>query len=412
MKVLVVAHGHPHAGIGGGELAARNLFLALKDHPKVSAACFLARTGGEGVPPGAIDLLSNGEYLWRRRIVDWFELRAGDEPPLSATFRDFLLDRSPDVVFVHHYVHLGLEFLGEIRRTLPAARLVLTLHDFAAICHNGGLMTKTGFGRLPCGRAEPEACHACFPERTPQDFANRRAGILDRLAAVDRFVAPSRFLAERYVEWGVPASRLSIVENGLEPMEPLPPVPSPDGRVRLGFFGQVREAKGLDILLGALHLLAPQTRARFVLDVNGSRLEAQAPWYRTLIERLREPLMAKGTVRWPGAYVREELPERMRRLDWVVVPSAWWENSPLVVQEAFAFRLPVIGAAHGGIAEKVRDGVDGLLFPPRDAHALADLLCRIVADPSRREALADAVRPPLPMAAMGAAYLDLAFGAA
>ena len=46
--------------------------------------------------------------------------------------------------------------------------------------------------------------------------------------------------------------------------------------------------------------------------------------------------------------------------NYVVVPSIWWENSPVVIQEAYAARRPVICSGIGGMAEKVIDGVTGL----------------------------------------------------
>ena len=67
-------------------------------------------------------------------------------------------------------------------------------------------------------------------------------------------------------------------------------------------------------------------------------------------------------------------------IDAVLVPSIWWENSPVVIQEARRNRRPVICSDIGGMAEKVRDGIDGLHFPVGDAAALADLLAGLAAD--------------------------------
>jgi glycosyltransferase involved in cell wall biosynthesis len=50
----------------------------------------------------------------------------------------------------------------------------------------------------------------------------------------------------------------------------------------------------------------------------------------------------------------------MAGVDWVVVPSIWWENSPMVIQEAFVCGRPLVVADIGGMKEKVRDGVDGV----------------------------------------------------
>ena len=56
----------------------------------------------------------------------------------------------------------------------------------------------------------------------------------------------------------------------------------------------------------------------------------------------------------------------MARIDWVVVPSIWWETGPLVVMEAFQYGRPVICSDIGGMSEKVTDGVNGLHFRRRD----------------------------------------------
>ena len=75
-----------------------------------------------------------------------------------------------------------------------------------------------------------------------------------------------------------------------------------------------------------------------------------------------------------GRYDHQRSAALMRNIDWVIVPSIWWENSPLVIQEAFMYGRPVICSDIGGMAEKVRDGVDGLHFRAGDAQDLADTI--------------------------------------
>ena len=82
-----------------------------------------------------------------------------------------------------------------------------------------------------------------------------------------------------------------------------------------------------------------------------------------------------------GRYQPEALPRLMAGVDWVVVPSIWWENSPLVIQEAFLHGRPVICSDIGGMAEKVTDGINGLHFSARDAVSLASTLRRAVTTP-------------------------------
>jgi glycosyltransferase involved in cell wall biosynthesis len=80
--------------------------------------------------------------------------------------------------------------------------------------------------------------------------------------------------------------------------------------------------------------------------------------------------------------------------DALLVPSRLRETGPLVVLEAFAAGIPVIAASSGAIPERVRDGVDGLLFPSGDSAALAGILERFARDGSLRNALTRAVKPP------------------
>jgi glycosyltransferase involved in cell wall biosynthesis len=81
-------------------------------------------------------------------------------------------------------------------------------------------------------------------------------------------------------------------------------------------------------------------------------------------------------VTFVGEYKHDDLPALMEKTDWVVVPSIWWENSPLVIQEAFMHGRPVICSDIGGMAEKVRDRVNGLHFRARDPDSLAETIAR------------------------------------
>jgi glycosyltransferase involved in cell wall biosynthesis len=88
-----------------------------------------------------------------------------------------------------------------------------------------------------------------------------------------------------------------------------------------------------------------------------------------------------------GQYAHDDLPRLMAEVDWVVVPSRWWENSPLVIQEAFLHKRPVICSNIGGMAEKVTDGVDGLHFRAGDPRSLARVLERATTSPALWESL-------------------------
>jgi glycosyltransferase involved in cell wall biosynthesis len=127
------------------------------------------------------------------------------------------------------------------------------------------------------------------------------------------------------------------------------------------------------VLLKAMNQVA-EAGVDAELTVYGANLELQPQDFRDEFARLLD--MTRGSVTFVGEYKHDDLPALMERADWVVVPSIWWENSPLVIQEAFMYGRPVICSNIGGMAEKVRDGVDGLHFRAGDPESLAETIAR------------------------------------
>ena len=75
-------------------------------------------------------------------------------------------------------------------------------------------------------------------------------------------------------------------------------------------------------------------------------------------------------VEFAGPKHGEELKSIVANARFIIVPSEWYENSPLVIYEAFALGKPVIGADIGGVTELIQHGEDGYLFPAGDAEKL------------------------------------------
>ncbi len=407
MKAMVIAHAHPDFNVGGAEIAAYNLFRTLRTRSGYDDAIFLARSDLQSQPHGSIMLRRPGEYLWRQDISDWFRLRTLNAQSLMGAFREFLKTERPDVVFLQHYVHVGIDVLREIKHTLPDCLLIVTLHEYVAICHRNGQMVKNGTKKL-CYHESLVDCSNCFPERSPQDFWLRKHYIQKHFEYADAFVSPSEFLRQRYIEWGIPAEHIVVIENG-QPSPSAKGVAAPDVRLRarFGFFGQITEYKGVEILLQALHLMTREVRALMIVEIHGANLESQGSWFQDLIDTLRKPLVVEGCLRWVGPYELTELAQRMGKVDCVVVPSIWWENSPMVIQEAFVYGKPVICAGIGGMAEKVRDGIDGLHFEVRNPLDLAETMIRAASEPKLLQNLKANVRTPLSFEQCADAYLAL-----
>lgn len=403
MRVLIVSRGHPAFSIGGAEVASHALLRGLAQHDGIEAF-YLARAASPLPRHAATPLMSlrqgPNEVFLHLDGYDhrWLSTRALAD--LDGPLAEWLAELAPDVVHLHHLIGFGAEILALIRRVLPRAAIVLTLHESLAICPNRGQMVKTDRNRL-CTRATPAECALCFPEWGVAGLWQRERFLKDHLALVDRFDSPSRFLIDRYVAWGMPEPRFALIENGLAPSPVAPPRPLAKGgrRSRFGFFGQITEFKGLAVLLDAIARVPDAVWGEdAALAVFGGNLEHQPESFRTRFEALMA--RAGRRARFYGPYRSDELPRLMAQVDWVVMPSIWWENSPVVIQEAFHHRRPVICSAIGGMAEKVRHGVDGLHFRAGSAEDLADRLIEALSERALWQRLAAGCPQPPSAAAL------------
>ncbi|WP_095407364.1 glycosyltransferase family 4 protein [Mongoliimonas terrestris] len=405
-RILVVAHNHPDFHPGGTEIFARDLFMAYK--AAGAEALFLAATNTvhreqrPGTSFQAVGPSGDEVVLWAGHF-DRLNLSQVDSYGVVQDLIRLLEDYRPDVVHLHHLLLVGAEFPFVVRRVLPEARIVLTLHDYYPICHRDGLMVRTT-GEERCDRATPSRCHACFPEITADKFLLRERHLKTLLRAVDRFVAPSAFLRRRYIDWGLPADRIDVIANARPPVTPAPTrlVPA-NAPVTFGYFGNLSRWKGVPVLLKAAERLREQG-VPFELRLHGG-MPFQTDVFKAEIDRLAA-LLGPDLVRL-GAYTPDQVPALMTAVDWVVVPSIWWENAPLVIQEAFQHRRPVITSGIGGMAEMVDDGVTGLHAAANDPSDLARVMRRAAEDRSLQRSLAAAIPPARTMEACAAEHLAL-----
>jgi len=396
-RVLVVSHTHPRLTQGGGEIVAFETFRRLNATPGFEG--FLLSHDARRLPvrAGAAFTQPFGprEYLYAGRSFDHF-LFANPDPNFAQEFEVLLEALQPDIVHFHHFIGIGVEALAMPRRVLPQVRVMLTLHEYLLICHHHGQMVTRPDLTL-CEAASPQACHGCFPEQSPPAFFMRDLWLRRHLDGVDLFIAPSHFLRERFRAWGLPAGRMVVQANPLPAPAPPPKrPPSPNNPPRIGFFGQISELKGLGVLFAAARILAARGWPG-VIEMHG-RQEDQPE---TLRRRL-EPLLAAqpGNVMLCGPYPNAAVAGLMAGCDAVVVPSIWWENAPLVVREAAAAGVRVIGADLGGLGEALRAQPGSILVPPRDPLALAEAILALPqAEPAVAPAPASAPAPAFAPAA-------------
>ena len=405
LRILIVAHSHPEVSNGGAEIAAFELFRALQ----AQGGCDVWFLGCDRhlAPerPGAVitQPYSDAEYIYCTGEFDWFKF-ANPDPRFPAEIERLFLQLRPDVVHVHHYINLGIEIFQHLRRVLPECRIILTLHEYLAICNHFGQMVTTQHLSL-CSRSGPAPCHACFPEHGRSDFFLRKRYIDRFFDLVDVFTAPSRFLADRYTAWGIPPAKMVVLENLMPAAPPGPAlhIPATDP-LRIGFFGQISTLKGIDVLLDAAAALAAEANAGVSFEVFGDYRGQPPAFQKSFVARLAT---AGRNVQFHGPYDRSQVDRLMRSVHAILVPSIWWENSPVVIQEALRNRRPIICSDIGGMAEKVRDGVDGFHVPAGNAMMLTSLLRRLSADRTALAAVASQMTGLPPGPASLADYMAL-----
>ena len=280
-----------------------------------------------------------------------------------------------DIVHIHSLQSLPEDLPQRARRR--GTRVLWTLHDFYAIC------PRTHLHRADSGSCEgPEQGQACRP--CVGGWRGLLGGVgLERrwrrmraaLEACDRLIAPSAFVLDQLVEDGHPVDQIvQISPAGPAPERRAEP-PISGAPPRLVYAGDLREAKGVDVLLAAL----PMLRGPISVDILGGPGTPPAPAEPAFKRRISE--LAKGqAVRFLGRYARQGMVDHLDRADAVVLPSRVRESFGRVANEALQCGVPVVVPAGGGMAEQVRPGWNGLLFERGDVADLARALQRLVED--------------------------------
>lgn len=396
MRIVHVPFTFAPDPVGGTEVYVANLVGALR-----------AR-GVEGLvaAPGARNECYEAQHIAVHRFAMSSQVRLEDlygqgDLAAAAAFGAVLDDVRPDLVHLHAYTSaVSLRTLREAkRRRLP---VVFTFHTPTVTCQRGTLLE---YGASICdGVMRPRRCTACalhargLPRllaacaaatpRAAQRMIGRWApaggvwtglqfgALVDlRQSAVhafldgcDRIVVPARWVGEVLERNDIPPQKLSFCRQGVTAAaRAARPARSPGEPLRIAWLGRLHPTKGLHLLADALAMIPSLD---LVLDAYGI---AESP-----TDAYVEHLHARAA-RDPRLRLRDPVPaatvvEKLAGYDVVAVPSQLLETGPLVLLEAFAAGVPVVGSALGGIAEIVEHERTGLLVEAGDARAWAGAL--------------------------------------
>jgi GT2 family glycosyltransferase/glycosyltransferase involved in cell wall biosynthesis len=387
MRVLQVVHGFPPAAVGGTEIYVRGLAGALarlgadvwvltRESDPAREDFGVREEDSEGIQIARL----NQTFATTRGFVDTYR----SDGVRKAVGR-WLDRRRFDVVHVHHLTGLSGDLLELFADRGLAS--VMTLHDYWMLCHRGQLLD---LDLRVCAGPQDGGCARCVgdapnplrwsdtaasgAERSRTATRQRLTAMRQWLDRVDCLLSPSRALATAFIASGVASDRVRHWSLGIDLSRYLPRRERAPGPLRAGFLGTLMVSKAPHLLLeAACRLPVGAVEARLFgspADYHGDTS------YREILSRWRGRAPAEARALEPAA-----VPAALAELDVLVLPSIWPENSPLVVREAFAAGLPVVASRIGGIPEIVEHEVNGLLFEPGNAEALAAAFRRLIEEP-------------------------------
>jgi glycosyltransferase involved in cell wall biosynthesis len=345
-------------------------------------------------------------------------------------FAELLDEFQPDLVHFHDQKNgASVSHLRAVKARGGCA--VLSYHSPEQSCVQRELMRE---GRIPCdGAVRPGRCTFCRTTvngvpRPLRDIASWvewpgidpwsdsplarmltarkvtrmfRDSLQEHLRLTDAIVCLAEWSLEVWRRNGCPEEKLHLIRTGgPETYAGNRPVKFPGRKpMRIVCSGRCVPNKGFRVLVDAVQLLPRD----YPVEVCFLSPE----WVGDHAEELSRQIEGDARFLPPRSARPEEVLSVLAEMDVAVVPSVWFETGPLAVLDAFAAGLPVIGTRLGGIAELVRDGVDGLLFPPWNAAKLASCIRGLVENPGRLRELTGKVRTLRTSRETAAEYLRL-----
>jgi len=408
MRILQIVHGLPYFTQAGTEIYAHNLSLELSKKHEIymfSRLCDLKQNDyslTKETIGGFVVYLINNTFM----DCESFQMLYENES-IDKKFEDILEEIKPDIVHIHHLIFLSIGLIKKIKeKGIP---IVFTLHDYWLMCPRWHVLKKNAkvCEKFTLGKFNQE-CLVCLNEllnikkesKKIYNFIKRflpafmltwlkkiyfsLAGIIynndnnihklrervsrikDLMESIDIFLAPSEFIRDRYIEFGIPQEKIKLSRYGLNTDLFNELQKNKNDKLRFAFVGTLLPAKGVDVLIKSFNKIKDQNAELMMYGVLKSYIgfEHYLPYLRKILKN--------KNIKFMGGFDNCQIASVFQNIDVLVVPSIWPENSPLVIQEAFLFRTPVIASRIGGIMELVQEGLGGLLCNPGDVKDLRD----------------------------------------
>lgn len=223
-------------------------------------------------------------------------------------------------------------------------------------------------------------------------LVDRQPRMRKRFERADKVIVPSKVIGTVLSKNGFDASNHTELGFGLDLSELK--ISSNRGclpQLRVGFIGSMIPTKGVHVLAKALTNLSPS----IAIDLKMYGKTSENPNY---FEVLQNIVGKDSRASFPGTFPAENIWSIFEDLDCLVIPSTWYENTPLVLLSAQAAKCPVVATNLEGMSEVIEHGRNGLLFPSGDDIALSECLLRLYEDRELLKRLSVNARPQKSMA--------------
>lgn len=391
MKIIEIVHGYPPEYNAGSENYTSTISheLANSGH----SVLVFSRYENPVVADYEIQYISDTDNNKVRRVLI-NNARNKDrflDSKIDEVLKKVIGDFKPDIAHIQHLNHLSLGIVPIIKSfKIP---IVYTLHDFWLMCPRGQFLQSNSDSepwKLCDGQEDSKCAKICFrryqtgsPESSIDqiywtNWVHQRMDVVRKIVdSVDLFISPSKTVMDSFrTYFPFAANKVIYLDYGFKRDTLTGRDRSREGNIVFGYIGTHIPAKGVDYLIKAFGKLDGNA----VLRIWGrERSEFTTP-LRSISE---DVVKEKGNIiQWMGEFDSKRMVEEVfNRVDCLVVPSIWLENSPLVIHEAQQAGVPVITANTGGMAEYVRDGYNGLLFNFRDIDSLRSTMQSVLDRP-------------------------------
>jgi glycosyltransferase involved in cell wall biosynthesis len=334
---------------GGEQLAARNIAQ------KIGAVCF-ERNSKEWVDSQGIRRLKHVlDSFHHGEVLEEFEAWIKSLNPDVLLFHNILPVISPSVIFKAR--EMGI----------PS---VVYLHSYRYLCTNGFFLNHGKIcERCIHGNFLPAATTACWRDSHALSAwygsiltSMRFRGFFD---AVDHFIAVSEFVKNKYVEAGVPSSKITVLHNFFDTTA----AATFRHENYVLYMGRLSSEKGIGTLLKAASCLP---------DVS-FRIAGEGP-----CKKEAETFIAKSglkNIELLGHVSGDRKQSLLSGASMLIVPSEWYEPCPMTVLESYAYGKPVIASRIGGLPEIIFENETGKFFEPGDAKDLAENIRSLFLNP-------------------------------